>query len=115
VTAQIIPTFDDPYSSQVTNLDGTPYLLTFAWNMRSSTWYLSIATTDGTPIASGIKLVCNFDLLRTVVSPARPPGRIVAISNTTDNSPPGLEDLIAGGRCALCYSPLADLQAAGIA
>lgn len=111
MTAIAIPTTADPYTSQTTGLDGVPYVLTFAYGQRSDTWTLSIAMVDGTPIASGLKLVCLWDLLAQTVDPNRPPGMLFVLSSTTDLSPPGLEDLAPGGRCTLIYTPAADVAA----
>lgn len=104
-TVQRVPTFDEPFYSQVVTLDGSPYLLSFAWNDRTSTWFLDVATGEGEPIACGLKLVCSWDLLKNIVDERRPPGRLVVLALTPDDSPPGLEDLVAGGRCRLVYGP----------
>jgi len=105
------PTGASPFYSQTTALDGTPFILSFQYNQRGDVWYLSIATLDGDAVASGIKLVVGWDLLLKCASPSRPPGTFIVVSNTTDLSPPGLNDLAPGGRCYLDYIPGADLAA----
>jgi hypothetical protein len=109
--AQIIPTSADPFCTQTTTLDGTPYVLTFAFNARAACFYLSLATLDGEPVASGLKLVCQWNLLLKCASPLRPPGMLLVVSNTNDNSTPGLGDLVPGGRCQLVYLPAANVAA----
>jgi hypothetical protein len=118
VPAQIVPTFGDAFWTQTTSFDGTAYTLRFAFNQRAACFYLDIATVDGTPVVSGVKLVCNWSLLKKCASPLRPPGRLYVVSNTSDESPPGLSDLastsIGGtGRCVLVYLPVANVLALG--
>lgn len=113
MTTQILtaPTGDgDAFSSQTTPLDGTAFVLDFAFNQRCACWYLSIATLDGTPVAT-VKLVCAWDLLRKCASPLRPPGKLFVLSTTGDSSPPGLTALAPGGRCILVYIPAANVEA----
>lgn len=119
MTTQVVPTGAQPNISQTTTLDGTPYLFTFTYNQRCNTWWMNIATQEGDDIADGILLVCNWDLLSKVSGPLRPPGFLTVLTNTTDDSPPGLLDLApqgsvpgATGRCVLCYTPQADIAAA---
>jgi hypothetical protein len=106
------PTRDEVDAKQSTTLDGVVYRLRFSYNQRCDCWYLDLATQDGTPIAAGRKLLCNWDLLDGCASPLRPPGMLFVRSNTTDLSPPGLEDLEDGGRCSVTYVPVADVGAA---
>ena len=68
-----------PFYSQVTELDGIEYLLTFAWNGREGAWYLSIANNQGNLIRAGIKLVPNWPLLRKVRHEMRPPGELMVL------------------------------------
>jgi hypothetical protein len=114
MTLQRIPTGEgpqaDPLFDQTTPLDGTSYKLYFAYNQRAACWYLSIATLDGEPVTT-VKLLCQWDLLLTCVSPLRPPGKLLVISATTDKSPPGLTDLLPGARCALVYITQTDVAA----
>lgn len=110
MTAQLVPTYTDTthYSEQVT-LDGSPYVLTFDFNQREAAWYVSVGLPDGTRIYDGLKLVCNWPLMHKCSDPNRPPGDLFVLSNSADNSTPGLADLGTGGRCALYYLPQADL------
>lgn len=101
-------TFDDPFYSMITNLDGTDYLFEFRYNQREDCWYFDLSLTDGTLLVAGIKVVCNRPLLRKFVDTRLPPGTLIALSNTTDASPPGLEELGEDRRVTLIYSPFGE-------
>ena len=106
MTIQVVPTDQNalPSYTQNTTFEGTQYILEFDYNQRCASWYLSIADSDNVDIYNGIKLVTGFPLLRKCVDPRRPPGELLVVSSTTDQSPPGLLDLIPGaGRCQLLY------------
>lgn len=113
MTTQIIPTPDSstPFATQTTTLDGVPYILYFQYNQRENTWWLTVSTIDGTAIYGACKLVVNYAFLDQCVDARRPPGQLMVISNTSDLSPPGIDDLAPGGRCSLCYEPIADVEA----
>ena len=104
----VIPTFPSValYVERV-RLSGRDFLLTFDWNGREARWYLSIATAEGVPIVSGIKLVCNWPLLRTNVSAERPAGELFCLSAEKSTEPPGFADL--GVRVRLLYYELSEL------
>lgn len=105
-----IPTSSDPFYTQITRLDGVAYELSFRFNQRELAWYLSIALEDGTELARGIKIVVGIDLLRRRKHDLRlPQGLLVAVTNTNDDSPPGLADLGIDRRVTLTYSLEADL------
>lgn len=87
-----VPTSTDVLYSQVTTLDGTDYVLTFALNLRDGRWYLDLADQDGSPIAVGIPLVVNWDLLRRVRDARRPPGRLVCQDPSGGSADPGPDD-----------------------
>lgn len=76
---QIPTTADEVLYSQVTALDGSDFILTFALNLRDGRWYLDLADQDASPIALNIPLVLNWDLLRRVIDPRRPPGKLVCV------------------------------------
>lgn len=98
-----IPTTNDPFSVQRTDLEGKEYVLLFDYSQREGVWYLTIKDVTETPLASGIKLVCNWPLTYRLPNPGLPPGDLIVISKTTDDSPPGIDDLLEGGRCELTY------------
>jgi hypothetical protein len=105
----IIPTFSNPYYTQTTVIDGTPYLLEFRFNFREQVWYLDISLADGTVLALGIKLVSNFRLLQKYADSRMPPGEIVAIAYGSNDSPAGLDELGLGLRVELTYLEVADM------
>ncbi len=112
MTTQTIPTGDDPFYSLTTTQDGVPYLLNFSFSQRESCWYVLLSTVDGDPIYGNVKLVCNWPLFAQCADSRKPPGVFEVISSTPDLSPPGLQDLLPGGRCQLIYLPIADMVAA---
>ena len=98
-----IPTSNDPFSVQRTDLEGQEYVLQFDYSERESVWYLTIKDVTEVPLASGIKLVCNWPLTYRLANPGLPPGDLIVISKSSDDSPPGIDDLQDGGRCELTY------------
>jgi len=85
-----IPTIsDEVLYQQVTNLDGQDYVFTFALNLRDGRWYVDLADADAVVIAPNIPLVVNWDLLRRVLDPRRPPGKLVCIDPTGADQDPG--------------------------
>lgn len=103
-----LPTTDDPFYKQVTALDGVDYTLTFTYNQREDVFYLTIGDATGADIVRGLKLVCLWPLLLGQTDPRLPKGILMVVSNTTDDSPPGLADLVSGGRCELVYLPFGE-------
>ena len=104
MTIQTIPTFSEPFYTEMSTIEGVSYLLSFAYAQREACWYLSIADANGVDIYNGIKLIVGNRLLKKCRDPRRPPGEFIVLSGTTDLSPPGLKDLVAGaGRCTLYY------------
>jgi hypothetical protein len=98
----VIPTRTDLefYTEQV-ELGGVVYRLTFAWNLRDSAWYMSIADVDGVAIVSGIRIVVDYPLLNSVSNADRPTGLLLAIDTSGAGLDPGLEDL--GDRVLLMH------------
>lgn len=105
-----IPTFDDPFYDQVTDLDGTDYLLEFRYNQRENCWYLSISLQDETPLVTGIKLVCNVNLTGRVADHRMPLGVLMAVANNPDDSTPGMGELGVDKRVTLCYLDAQEVQ-----
>jgi hypothetical protein len=106
----VIPTVAGvPYYTMRTRLDGREYNLRFAYNERSDRWHLDIATDADEPLVSGIKLICNWPLLRFFKWDRRlPPGELRVMDLSPDGSPPGLYDLEIGRRCELTYFPVSE-------
>ena len=112
MTITIIPFFSDPSWTTAITLEGTLYNFEFDYNERGACWYMSVADADGVDIANGVKLVTGFPLLRKCKDPRRPgwqpatgvAGDFFVQCTTSDLTPPGLYDLLAGsGRCSLAY------------
>ena len=79
---EIPTTVESPAYEQQSELDGELYTLELLWNERDAAWYLSVGDIAGALIASGIKLVPNWPLLRKVVDARRPAGEIMALDTT---------------------------------
>ena len=106
MTVQLVPTDGTGLTSyfQSTTFEGTLYVLQFDYNQRCGEWYLSVADNLNVDIYNGVKMVCGLPLLRKCLDPRRPPGALVVLSSTADQSPPSQFDLIPGsGRCVLTY------------
>ena len=104
MTVQVIPTFNSPFWTQTTTLEGVLYLLSFSYCQREECWYLSVADANGSDIYNGMKLTVGSMLLAKCKDPRKPAGELIVMSGSTDLSPPGLNDLVPGaGRCALYY------------
>jgi hypothetical protein len=95
--------------TQRTAIAGRDYQLTFDWNQRTGHWSLSLADQDGSPIASGLQLVTNWPLLRTVLDTRCPPGLLVVIDTLDRGEDPGFSDL--GSRFVLAYFDPSELAA----
>jgi hypothetical protein len=100
-----------PAYTQRTTLDGREYSLEFRWNERDGAWYMHLADAEGQHIRSGIRIVCRWPLLRRITDPRRPPGSIVAIGSSGNDTTPGFNDL--GARVKLLYLDAAELAAIG--
>lgn len=106
----VIPTTEDPYYEQRTALDGSTYVFQFLYHGRDDRWAFNLLTPDGTPIVMGCRIVPHIGLLRRYhYRAACPPGDIVCLAYGPDDSPPGLLDLMPGGRCELAYMPWREL------
>lgn len=93
----------------VTQLDGTSYRVRLHWNRRTAGWYISLSAADGTALAKGVRVVCNYDLFGELYDSRLPPGVIFALSlDPNDTSPPGFDDL--GNRVRLLYMTRAEQE-----
>lgn len=66
-------------------LDGNPYRLRLAWNVRAESFALDVSTADGTPILTGIKAVANYGLISRHKSTLLPRGELYLVQ---DSGPP---------------------------
>jgi hypothetical protein len=102
---------DAAYSSQKLRLEGRDYRFDFAYNQREDRWYLSIYDDEDDPLVTGLKIITSFPLLRRYqADPRVPPGELMAISLTGDDSPPGFSDFGVGRRVELTYFEAATAQ-----
>ena len=93
MSVSTLPTFEDPFYSYATTLEGKSYLLTFKYNQREECWYLSIYLSDLTPLATGIKMVPDVNLIQRA-DERLPPGFLFCTALLSQNTtPPGLEEL----------------------
>lgn len=109
---QTIPTeSDEPFFTQETTLDGVRYLLDFRYSQRERVFYLAIALASAPDeiLAGGIKIVCNFPLLKYRADVRLPPGLLAAVAETTNDAPPDLGELGEGRRVVLTYVPVGEL------
>lgn len=104
-----LATGSDPFYDFTATLDGVNYAFDFRYNQREACWYFSIGLNDGTDLANGVKVVCGPSLLSTFVDDRLPPGALIAMSSTADNSPPGLSDLAPGARVSIIYADAAEI------
>lgn len=92
------------YQQQRIALDGAIYTLGFAWNQWASFWTLSLWDSEESPIVLGLRIVCDWPLLRYYRYDRRcPPGEFFAHDLTGNRAPPGLDDFGIGKRVELTY------------
>ncbi len=107
------------------DLEGATYIFAFDWNRRAQSWFMSIASADGTPLVSNRRVSLGADLIGPGVDPLLPPGRVLAVDTSaasgdtryTSTSPypvkltagidPGRYDL--GDRVRILYFEQADV------
>lgn len=87
--------------TQQCELGGRTYTLRCLWNDRARCWHLDVATVDGTPIVTGVRLVTAFPLLQRCVHADRPAGDLVLLDLLGQGGVPTSADL--GTRFALFY------------
>lgn len=105
----VIPTTEDPITTQVVRLDGRDYTLRLCWNQRAEVWALDLLDDEDEPIITGAFLMANLPLLRYKRHDTRtPPGELVAVDITADGTPPGLTELGPGKRVELTYFPVTE-------
>jgi hypothetical protein len=104
MSISILPTFEDPFYSYATILEGKSYFLRFRFNVREDCWYISIYLPDLTPLCTGIKIVDGVNLLQRS-DDRLPPGQLFAASLAPQNlTPAGLEELGQDKRVVLAYA-----------
>lgn len=72
---------------QIISLDGYDYIMQGLWNVRSSSWLVSLYTKiDLQEIVSGKRLDIGVNILNNAINPNRPEGYIVVTPNDSDIS-----------------------------
>ncbi len=105
-----LPTFEDPFYSYSTTLEGREYLLVFRFNQREDVWYLSIYMPDQTPLVTGIKMLDGANLIQRV-DERLPPGRLFAYSRSRSNTTSGgLQEVSQKARVVLAYVSSDELE-----
>lgn len=83
----------DPHYTVTIKLEGVRYRLGMDWNEREGSWYMSLTQENGTAIASGLRVVPDWPLLRRVTGSARPPGEMVFRNTGSEDAEPGRNDI----------------------
>lgn len=96
------------YSFEV-DLDDVNYSLSFEWNDRDSGWYLSVFSSEGTPLLQGRRVVLGYPLLNLYSLSGLPSGALIAVDSSGKNEEPGSGDL--GERVKLLYFTAAEVAA----
>ena len=86
----LVPTFPDPFYDLIVTLEGTDYKMTWNYDQREDCYYLSLATPDGTDLVNGIKVISSWPLLHKWAWDGLPPGELIVVPMTQNDSPPGL-------------------------
>lgn len=111
---QYVPPPTTAFERQVTALDGVNYTLEWRYMQRQDRWFLNLASSDGTPLVNGIKIVCGFPLLAFCRRPGMPTGNLIALPLAADDSPPGFAELGDGSdgrRVVLLYLSADEIEA----
>lgn len=111
MTTQIIPIFKDASARWTSSieLDGVVYQLAFHWDDREAAFYLSLNTSDGVPILSGMKLMVGVPLMSNYRAVAGiPPGEFVVGDVQNDPVTAKVDWDGLGVRYQLVYATITD-------
>lgn len=105
-----MPLFTDTPSVQmIVGLDGQSFQITYTWNVRTSSWYMDVATADGTRVLSGVRLQHRWSAwARYHAIDELPLGEAVCFSMTDDSVDPSLESF--GRDTILMYYAQAEVE-----
>lgn len=96
---------DTPLFTMTVLLDGRSYILQLDYCEREFRWYLNVSTMEGAKLASGIKVIADWPLLRQCVDERLPPGILMSADvSGAGGEPPEFADL--GRRVKLWYYPV---------
>ena len=93
---------DVPHYSMQLSLDGTTYVFELRFNPRDGGWFFSVATPEGEPLVSGVRLSTSVPLLRRFVDRRLPQGVLFAVDTAGAGADAGESDL--GSRIVVLYS-----------
>jgi hypothetical protein len=108
-TQQTIPLFpDNPSYSMRVPLSGTDFILRLDYSGRQDCWYLDVSDANAAPIVLGMKIICDWPIMRKCRLPTRPVGQLIFTDLTSQGQStgvPGLAPKFAdlGRRVALYY------------
>ena len=89
--------------SQRVTLGGINYRLTFKYQQRCSNFVVDLSLDDGTVLAAGVRVVCNWPLFARFTDSRLPAGQVMAISRTADKREPDIGELGENARVMLVY------------
>ena len=98
----IIPFSGEASFTEEITLENTPYILVFNWNSRGSFWEMSFYDRSQNPLALGIKLVLNDELIGKFPEAGLPPGKMYVIDGTESEFDIAFDDF-TNGRLSLIY------------
>lgn len=91
---EIKPLRDKAFWRARVNLDGTDFLLDFAWNGRAGAWALTLLTAEEAPLVCGLTVVSNRPLFhRFKYLQGMPEGDLVAVDPSGTIAVPGYNQL----------------------
>jgi hypothetical protein len=107
-----LPTPTDGYPDMTIRcaIEGVTYAFAWLWNERESTWYVSIADSEGDPIVSGVRVVLNADLIGRTTDSRLPDGKILVKDITGATDEPDRDTL--GQNVLVVYVSTAEIEAA---
>lgn len=79
-----IPLINYPYFKQEIVLDKKLLILTFTWNYRNSSWYITIANKEDTTIVGNIKMLNSVDILSRYHRDELPRGILIPVFINND-------------------------------
>lgn len=79
-----VPMFQVYTFSESISIDSRTYTLTFTWNHRAKYWSVHVDDSTGARVASGLRLMLEFDLLRRYSKTELPRGQFIAIRDGSE-------------------------------
>ena len=101
---------DRPALNWRTRLDGRVYNFRMMWNVRFRSWFMDIATSDGTPLVNASRATIGTDITAPFNDARLPVGQLFLVDGSGEGVEAARFDL--QGAAILKYRPLADVEAA---